>query len=161
MLTSVVEFIRYFKRVRARTLHFIEALPAERLDWSPQAGEYTCGDIARHLAAVERMDVEAALGAGWHYGGHDRALADDLTGMRAYLAQSHTQAMARLGTLPDAELAARRADLEGNPVAVWRILMAMVEHEVHHRSQLATYLALMGIRPPQLFGVHMEALPRD
>ena len=39
--------------------------------------------------------------------------------------------------------------------------MAMVEHEIHHRSQLAAYLAELGVQPPQLFGVMVEALPRD
>jgi uncharacterized damage-inducible protein DinB len=34
--------------------------------------------------------------------------------------------------------------------------MAMVEHEVHHRSQLDCYLAQAGVEPPQIYGWRME-----
>ncbi len=161
MLTSTAAFIQYFERVRARTMAFVDAIPPARMDWSPRAGEYTCGDLVRHLASVETMDVEAALGNGWRYPGHERALGESHAAARVYLQESHGRMMERLQTLPDAGLTTRRGDLEGRPVAVWRILMAMVEHEIHHRSQLAAYLAGLGVQPPQLFGVKVEALPRD
>jgi uncharacterized damage-inducible protein DinB len=41
-------------------------------------------------------------------------------------------------------------------VSAWRFLMAMVEHEVHHRSQLDSWLALAGTEAPQLYGYRME-----
>src|SRR5439155_26692333 len=54
-----------------------------------------------------------------------------------------------------AELAASRRDLEGGTVRGWRFLMAMVEHEVHHRSQLDAWLAEAGVEPAQLSGYRM------
>jgi hypothetical protein len=47
-------------------------------------------------------------------------------------------------------------DLGGGRVSAWRFLMAMVEHEVHHRSQLDAWLALAGTAPPQIYGYSME-----
>jgi uncharacterized damage-inducible protein DinB len=41
-------------------------------------------------------------------------------------------------------------------VKTWHLLMAMIEHEVHHRSQLAVYLSLMGVQPPQIYGLKLE-----
>jgi uncharacterized damage-inducible protein DinB len=161
MLTSTAAFIQYFERVRARTMAFVDAIPLEKMDWSPRAGEYSCGDLVRHLASVETMDVEAALGNGWRYPGHAPSLGESHAAARAYLHDTHARMMERLRTLPDAGLTTRRGDLEERPVAVWRILMAMVEHEIHHRSQLAAYLAELGVQPPQLFGVTVEELPRD
>ena len=64
--------------------------------------------------------------------------------------------MARLAGLDDGALASPRRDLDGATVKAWRFLMAMVEHEVHHRSQLDCYLALAGVEPPQIFGRRME-----
>jgi len=58
--------------------------------------------------------------------------------------------------LPDARLHEKVEDLEGGRVSVWRFLMAMVEHEVHHRSQLDSWLALAGTEPPQIYGYRME-----
>jgi uncharacterized damage-inducible protein DinB len=33
----------------------------------------------------------------------------------------------------------------------WRILMMMLEHEVHHRSQIDTYAGLQGWPVPDIF----------
>lgn len=73
-----------------------------------------------------------------------------------HLEVSHSEAMTTLRTLNDTELYQPRPTLNGPPVKAWRLLMAMVEHEVHHRSQLAVYLALLGIEPPQIYGLGIE-----
>jgi hypothetical protein len=57
---------------------------------------------------------------------------------------------------PDAALDAPRRDLEGGTVKAWRLPIAMVEHEVHHRSQFDAYLAAAGTEPPPLYGYRME-----
>ena len=54
----------------------------------------------------------------------------------------------------------KREDLRGNSISAWRFLMANVEHEVHHRSQLASYFTWMGAEAPQLYGIYMEELPQ-
>ena len=64
--------------------------------------------------------------------------------------------MARLATVPDTRLEESIRDLEGQTMRLWRFLMAMVEHEVHHRSQLDCWLAEAGAIPPQLYGYRME-----
>ena len=64
--------------------------------------------------------------------------------------------MARLATVPDAWLTRKVADLDGGTVSVWRFLMALVEHEVHHRSQLDSWIALAGGDAPQIYGYRME-----
>jgi uncharacterized damage-inducible protein DinB len=64
--------------------------------------------------------------------------------------------MGRLAALDDGVLASPRRDLDGGTIKAWRFLMAMVEHEVHHRSQLDCYLAEMGVDAPQIFGRRFE-----
>jgi uncharacterized damage-inducible protein DinB len=66
--------------------------------------------------------------------------------------------LAALGTLGDAGLQHERATLDGRPIAVWRVLMLMVEHEVHHRSQIASHLAELGAPRPQIYGLTLEEL---
>lgn len=148
MIQSVNTFIEYFDGVRRRTINFIRAIPIEQIDWSPKEGELTCGDIVRHLAATEKMFVSAAAEGHWEYAGHDRSLAGSLDEIMAHLEACHSEAMIALRALNDTELYQPRPTLNGPPVKAWRLLMAMVEHEVHHRSQLAVYLTLMGIEPP-------------
>ncbi|NTW98032.1 MAG: DinB family protein [Oscillochloris sp.] len=156
MIESVAAFQSYFESVRRRTLNFCAALPEERVDWAPQPGEFTCGDIVRHLAASEQMFVTVALTRRWYYPGHERSLGADLRGALAYLEASHMSAVAALGSLGDAALGHTCEGVGGHPIKIWRLLMLMAEHEVHHRSQLSSYLSLMGVEPPQLYGLHLE-----
>ncbi len=162
MLRDLASYLSYLQRIRERTLAAIDAIPSDRFGWTPRAGEYTIGDLVRHIASAEQMNVTAALGGGWHYGGHS---AEDwgatLTDARAKLARVHDESVARLTAAGDAVLFAKVSDLAGNPISAWRILMVLIEHEIHHRSQLDCYLMLLGLGPPQLFGVKMESLPRD
>jgi uncharacterized damage-inducible protein DinB len=155
MISSVAGFIGYFESIRRRTLHFVAQVPAERMAWAPRAGEFTCGDLIRPLAAGEAMFVGAVVEGRWLYTGHAAGPAD-LAGALAHLAAGHAAAMDRLRALPDAALPEHRPSLDGPPIRAWRLLMAMVEHEVHHRSQLAMYLMLLGVQPPYIYGLGVE-----
>jgi len=155
MITSVAEFARYWDGVRRRTRAAVDRVGPELLDWAPRPGEMTCGEIVRHLAGAERFFVTKVV--------EDRFTEDlspgaalDHAETRARLESVHRAEMARLAGLDDGTLTSPRRDLDGAPVKAWRFLMAMVEHEVHHRSQLDCYLALAGVEPPQIFGRRME-----
>lgn len=161
MFTSMAGFARYFESVRERTLRFIAAIPPDQIDFSRHPGKYTLGDLIRHIAASETMFAEAALDGRWVYGGHARELGASKEQAVAYLAAQHAAVMARLAAAPDAALNEKRPTLDGHPVSAWRILMLMVEHEVHHRSQISQYLVDLGVEPPQIFGKLMEELPRS
>ncbi len=156
MLHSVNGFIDYFDGIRRRTLHFIDAIPADRMDWSPSDGEFTFGDLVRHLAATEDMFIGAVANGKWKYSGHKTEEKQVRDVAITLLKSTHQEAMKRLGTLSDSVLNEGRPSLRGPEVKTWRLLMAMVEHEVHHRSQIAMYLTLIKIKPPHIYGLGVE-----
>jgi len=157
MIQDIASFVGYFEGIRRRTLNYIQAIPAGQLEWRPAPAELTCGDIVRHVAAAEQMYVGLVAEGRWHYRGHAREPEHDLATLLAALQAGHAQAIERLRGLPDSVLGELRPALDGGPsIKVWRWLMAMVEHEVHHRSQLAVHLALMGVVPPQIYGMGVE-----
>lgn len=162
MIDSVRGFTDYFEGVRRRTVGFFRALPPDRIEWSPQAGEYTAGDIIRHVAACEPMFVGAALDRPWRYAGHEREHGATLEQALAYLDACHATAGGLLAAADDEALAAVVPSLEpgARPIRAWRLLMAMTEHEVHHRSQLASYLTWMGVEAPDVFGLGVEDVVR-
>jgi uncharacterized damage-inducible protein DinB len=162
MIGSARGFADYFDGVRRRTVAFFRAIPAERIDWAPKAGEYTCGDIVRHVTATERMFVGVVCDGRWTYPGHERANAPTLETALADLDAAHAECGARLRALGDGALDTTRPALEpgASPVPAWRLLLAMVEHEVHHRSQLASYLTWMGLEAPDIFGLGVEDVER-
>jgi uncharacterized damage-inducible protein DinB len=156
MIAHVASFVDYFAGIRRRTLTFVRTIPAERLSWSPRAGEFTCGELVRHVAAAEQMFVGAVVEGRWRYPGHTHDPARPLDALIAELEVGHAAALERLRALDDDELTQPRPTLDGPPAKAWRLLMALVEHEIHHRSQLALYLALMGVEPPQIYGLGVE-----
>jgi uncharacterized damage-inducible protein DinB len=162
VIASVRAFTEYFDGVRRRTVGFVRTVPPEMIDWAPKPGEYTCGDIVRHLAASESMFTGVVTEGVWRYDGHERARGATLADALALLDGRHTAAVQALARTADAALAAPRPALEpgGRPIRGWRVLMAMCEHEVHHRSQLASYLTLMGVDAPDIFGLGVEDVAR-
>jgi uncharacterized damage-inducible protein DinB len=162
MIASASGFADYFEGVRRRTRDFFSAIPADHIDWAPKPGEYSCGDIVRHVAAAEAMFVGAAVDGRWRYAGHDRAEAPTLEAALARLDTGHAGASARLRGLAAGALEQTQPSLEpgARPVRTWRLLLAMVEHEVHHRSQLASYLTWMGVEAPDIFGLGVEDVER-
>jgi uncharacterized damage-inducible protein DinB len=162
VIVSVRAFGEYFDGVRRRTVQFARAVPSGSVDWAPQAGEYTCGDVIRHLAASEAMFIGVVGDGVWRYGGHARARGATLEAALRLLDAQHEAARTTLARVADAALQEERPPLEpgGRPIRAWRVLMAMCEHEVHHRSQLASYLTLMGVDAPDIFGLGVEDVER-
>jgi uncharacterized damage-inducible protein DinB len=160
MIRSTTDFIKYFEGIRRRTVNYIRVVPADRLNWSPKEGEFTCADIIRHILAAEMMFVRVAIEGKWKYADHETEDEQSLSELIALLESAHAEAMEKLGQLPDGDLSAPRFGPkgEGHPVKAWRWLMAMAEHEIHHRSQLAVYLSLMDVQTPHIFGLGVEDL---
>jgi uncharacterized damage-inducible protein DinB len=152
------DLVSYITRVHGRTLEAARALPDDRIDWRPRAGEFSAGELLTHIANSRLMNVGTIRGEGTRYRGHGvrpGATAQDLA---ALLLRTSKTTIARLS---DADLEAEVRNLAGSAVPAWQILLGgLAEHEVHHRSQFCEYLAGMGIEPPALHGVHAEELPR-
>lgn len=156
MIRSVNSFIKYFESIRRRSLTYILTIPADQLGWRPNENEFSFRQLIYHLTAAEQMFVGAVVEQKWRYLGHDPDNDHDLEATLAHLESGHQAAMDQLATLDDSRLYQPCPSLDGPTVTTWRFLMAMVEHEVHHRSQLAMYLTLLGVEPPHIYGLGVE-----
>ena len=103
------------------------------------------------------MFVGVVVDGRWKYAGHTDG-PRTLDALVAHLDAVHAATMDRLRGLPNSVLDEPRPSVQGPPAKAWRWLMALVEHEVHHRSQLAVYLADMGVAPPHIYGLGVEDL---
>jgi uncharacterized damage-inducible protein DinB len=156
MLQSIESFIHYFESIRRRTVNYIQAIPEDKIDWSPQEGQFTCGEIIRHIAGAEQMYAGIFTQGRWNYPEELHHRKGSLADTIALLESIHAEAMNALRIMDDTELSHPRPLLGGSTIKAWRILMMMVEHEIHHRSQLSMYLMLLGVEPPQIYGMSME-----
>jgi uncharacterized damage-inducible protein DinB len=160
MIQTAADFTKFFDGVRRRTMNYIRVVPPDQLDWTPKAGEFSCADILRHIIVAEKMFVRVVIEERWKYEDHKAKQKQSLDELIASLETTHAEAMEGLRHLSDQDLDEPRSGPkgEGQPIKAWRWLMVMAEHEIHHRSQLAVYLSLIGVQPPHIFGLGVEDL---
>lgn len=158
-IINLDEFVKYYANLRQRTYRVAECVPADRFEWSPADGRWTCGDIIRHLAAIERyMYAETIQGKPHRYAGCGTDLADGRDAILAFMRETHDESMAIFRALTPEKLNAKVNTPAGNPISTWKWLRAMCEHEIHHRGQLYTCLGILGVATPPLFGLRAEQL---
>jgi uncharacterized damage-inducible protein DinB len=116
MIITPTAFASYFAAVRRRTMMYIRAVPPDQVDWAPQAGEFTCGDLIRHVAAAEAMFLGVVAEGRWRYAGHAASPDDTVERLVARLEADHAQALQALRALPEGVLQEPRPSLEGAPV---------------------------------------------
>ena len=61
-----------------------------------------------------------------------------------------------LSAFGEVDLNRRCTTPEGGSITAWKWLRAMIEHEAHHRGQIYTYLALIEVPSPPLYGMTSE-----
>jgi uncharacterized damage-inducible protein DinB len=156
---NIESFLAYFETIRERTLRALRAVPGDRLEWRHAEDVFSPGDLARHIAAVERYTfAEGVLGRPSLYQGCGTDLADGLDNVIAFMNRMHAETVGMLKNLTPDDLRGKGKSATGQPITAWKLLRAMVEHEVHHRGELYLYLALLGAPRPPLYGVTEQEL---
>ena len=162
MITDIAAYLRFFDSVRRRTERDVAALPSEAAAWRPPAiqGEvgWSIGQIVGHIGASRLYFASAYRGDGWRVWSPEVDRDDPHTWV-PWLRTSAGRFTAQLRDTPN-EWLTRKVKMIDTPgeLSGWRILMMMVEHEVHHRSQIDSYAGLQGWPVPDIFGRSAEAV---
>lgn len=158
-ISDATAFLSYYQNVRARTRRLLPLLPPTQLEWTYRPGKFTLGDQVRHIAAIERyLYAETLLGHSGSYAGCGLDVAAGYEATVAFFDRCHAETLAIVGNLSAAQLQAKVQPLGGPPLAAWKWLRLLPEHEIHHRGQLYMYLTLLGIEAPPIFGLTSEAV---
>jgi uncharacterized damage-inducible protein DinB len=139
----------HLERFRGVTLQSLERTPSDKLPWSPSPGLMTFAGQYAHLASVERVYVRGLSGADWRAEPNALDGPADIGRLRTALEDTRTVTMAWLNTLSPPALD-EVVSVPWLPVA-WTVrswLWYLVEHELHHKGQIALYLYLCGIEAP-------------
>lgn len=151
------DLLTMIDRVHQRTRRVSLCIPAEYLEYSFAEGKFTLGDLARHLAAINRyMFIETVSGRPSRYPGHKRELANGLSAVLACQETLHAEGMELLKELPLERFSEKCVTPDNGSITVWKWLRAMTEHEAHHRGQIYLMLGLLGISTPPLYGLTSE-----
>ncbi len=161
MFISIDAFLNYFDAVNRRALRDIGALPPEADGWAPVAseGEYawSINTLVGHMAGSRLYFVSAYLGEGWI-----SPEPPDVSSRKQWLpaiAESAEELRRRLSVTPDKwlERKIQMIDTDGE-LSGWRLLMMMLEHDIHHRSQVDTYAGLNGWPVPDIYARSAETI---
>ena len=156
-IRDLSEFLRYFEKIHQRTTRVIACIPPDKINWTYGEGKFTLGDLVRHIATIERfMFAETVAGRPSRYAGCGPELAESYEQVLALRERLHTESLDIFSQLAPEDLQRKCTTPEGSPIAVWKWLRAMVEHEIHHRGQIYLYLGLLDIPTPPLYGLTSE-----
>lgn len=159
MITSISGFLNYFDAVNRRAMRDIGALPPEADGWTPPGGEgenaWSINKLVGHMAGSRLYFASAYRGEGWI------SPAPPDVSTRSHwlpaLEWSAAEFRRQLEHTPDEWLQRKVAmiDTDG-ALSGWRVLLMMMEHDIHHRSQVDTYAGLNGWDVPQIYGRQAE-----
>ena len=161
MITSMVDFLRYFDAVNRRAVRDIAALPPQADGWAPAAGEgeqaWSINTLVGHMAGARLYFASAYRGEGWISPLPPDVSRRDL--WCAALEESGRALHAALAETPAAWLQ-RKVEMidSGGALSGWRVLMIMLEHDIHHRSQIDTYAGMNGWAVPDIYGRSAETI---
>lgn len=161
MFKSTDGFLRYFDAVHRRAMRDVGALPPEADGWTPAGGSgegaWSINTLVGHMAGSRLYFASAYRGEGWISPRPPDVSSRDrwLTALEASAVELHRL----LDGTPDAwlERKVRMIDTEAG-LSGWRVLMMMVEHDIHHRSQIDTYAGLNGWPVPDIYGRSAEQI---
>ena len=136
----------------------IAAIPPERAGYRPHPDSRSAFDLAWHIVSAEIKYLDA-IAAGVFP--HDlRPIPDDIrksSDILAWYTERFDPAMRRLETTSGDELL-RIVDFYGlRSFPAIGLLQLILNHTIHHRGQLSTYLRPMGAKVPSLYGPSYDA----
>jgi uncharacterized damage-inducible protein DinB len=156
-IRDIGEFLSYFNKVHQRTMNVVRTIPPDKVDWRFREGKFTVGDLVRHIAAANRyLFVEVARGKPSVYAGCGRDFAATYDEIVQFAERLHREDVEILSGFTADQLNRKCTTPEGGSITSWKWLRSMVEHEVHHRGQIYTYLSLMEVPSAPLYGLTSE-----
>ena len=166
MFTEIDAFLRYFRSVNRRAVRDVTALPAEADGWTPIGGEselvgegaWSINKLIGHMCGSRLYFASAYRHEGW-------ISPEPPDVSRAELwAPALDDSFERFSELvrevgPDGlSRQVPMIDTPDSSLSGWRVLMMMLEHDVHHRSQIDTYAGLNGWDPPDIYFRSAESI---
>ncbi len=134
------------------TRRVIEAIPADKGDWKPDAKAMSAMDLAWHLASSECFFLNGVAKGEFGGGGPKPESIKTPADVLKWDDENFPKAAASVASLKGDALT-RMIDFHGvfNFPAVAYVGL-MCSHSIHHRGQLSSYLRPMGSKVPKIYG---------
>lgn len=146
-------YLGTLKNESRTTKSILEAVPADKADYRPDPISKTANELVRHIAAADNRFVEMVLTGVFDT---SPSMIPDNAKTPAEIASWYEQRYAanfEALTKMSGEQLAKIADFRGmiqRPAVTF--LIFGLNHTIHHRGQLSSYLRCMGAKVPAIYG---------
>ncbi len=129
----------------------LELTPDDKLDWAPAEKMIPLGNIFKHIGEASAWWIYAVIdGEEFEEFAKDRIPSKDE--LRTILDEHWARLEAFFARAPevlDAEYDMSKYGRDNKVTGEW-IFLHLLEHDIHHRSQINQYLRILGIKPPRI-----------
>jgi len=146
-------FLKQKEATRKRTEAIFPLIPRDKAAWAPVQGALPLGLMLRHIWNSEAGQREIPLYNRWNY--HERRIPEGLFAILGQvtdidqeiekMGKVHRETMELISKAP-AEIFEQEFHNEKFNIhrKGYVVLLGIIEHEIHHRAQLMTYLRILG-----------------
>lgn len=148
-----------FRQENATTAKVIAATPNVNLDYRPSEKCMTAGELVWHIASADVMFLDGILSGAFGQGPAKPENVKTPAEIAAWYTENVTARTEKLAAYTPEETA-RILDFYGfiqAPAA--GILTIAMNHSIHHRGQLSSYLRPMGGKVPSIYGPSADEDP--
>jgi uncharacterized damage-inducible protein DinB len=139
------------------TKKVIEAVPADRADHRPDPVSKTAMELVRHIAAADIRFLDTVITGRFETGAILPAELKTPAEVGAWYEKAYEEKLGALSKLTGEQLT-KMVDFRGmfqRPAVMF--LMLGLNHTIHHRGQLSSYLRCMGAKVPSIYGESYDA----
>ncbi|MCU1231345.1 MAG: DinB family protein [Acidobacteria bacterium] len=146
------------------TRRLLERIPSEKLDWKPHPKARTLGQLAVHIAQVQKHVSSMIQNESGEVRSQPETVPSSATEIVTMFDDSHTSTKALLGAMSDEDLVSNWSLMrDGQPIftlpKIGMIRMVVLNHVYHHRGQLSTYLRTLDVALPSIYGPSADENP--
>ena len=152
---------RFKEEVRQRTRLVLAKVTSDQLDWMPAPQALTIRQMVRHMRLSEEGSLQVVQHGDWGYSARRRSAplvmllgeSEPWEAELAALERVHQDWLTWIRAIPADGLTQELANPQNaQPVSALAFVLARLEHEVHHRAQVSTYLRMLGEQWPSPYG---------
>jgi len=146
------ELFREWNFVRSEMIEAVRPFTTAQLDWLPEGGKNSIGDLLRHISETEHWWFGDVVLGGGSYRDVTRDMAPDGKAIIESLNRSfreYTLKVLESHMVSDFE---RKYKIPGedNRVTLLWVCQHVFEHECRHRGQIFMMMRLQGMTPPNV-----------
>lgn len=150
MATESSRLAAFSQAIRESSLGRFRSVPFAHVNWRPTPRALSIAELAQHLVDADRWLFDKLQNPGLAgmkavAGTLTLSCADDYDGLLGLLVTTGLERSRLISSMTTADLEGSIPDdrFGGDVTTWWVVVRGNLDHEIHHRGQLATYLRIL------------------